>query len=113
MKTLKDLKQNAHKYEWSLVKNSWYENVPEFQKAYRKVGRVLTNKFSLLTLKNGIESESWIDLPKASELQIKHFGLDFYEITIERVINEFHDGSIQYHVMKYKLKPILELFNAA
>ena len=113
MKTLADLKRNAHKYQWQLTKNSWYENIPEFQAVPRKVATVQSSKFSLLTIKNGVESESWIDFPKAGELTIQHNGLSVYDITIKRELQSYADGSIQYHIMKYRLSPIHELFKAA
>lgn len=106
MKTLKDLKSNANKFKWSLIKNSWYQSVPDFQKSPRKVGQVLTNKFSLITIKNGVESESWLDFPKAKELSINKFDNGVYEITINKILQEYADGSIQYHLMIYRLYPI-------
>ena len=113
MKTLADLKRNANKYTWALTKNSWYETIPDFQAQPRKVATIQSSKFSLLTLKNGVESESWIDWPKAGELEIKHYGLSVYDITIKRELQSYADGSKQYHIMKYRLSPIFELFKVA
>ena len=105
MKTLKDLKQTAHKYTWSLTSNSWYQNVPSRQAEPRRVGRVATQRMTLLTTKNGETQESWLDFPKASELSINHYGLSKYKLTITRPIDNREP-----HVMVYMLAPIIELF---
>ena len=107
MNTLKDLKQSAHKYEWTLIHNSWFADIPSSQATARRVSRVLSTKLAFKTIKDGVESESWLDFPKSSELSIKQFGLSVYEITIER---KHGDKS---HVMKYRLSPIYELFQQA
>lgn len=112
MKTLADLKKTAHKYEWALVSNSWYKQVPEFQAAYRKVSRVQSSKLALETIKDGQSMDSWIDFPKASELEIRHICLSHYDLTIRRVIeaDERMQRPESIHTMVYKLKPIYELF---
>jgi len=105
MKTLKDLKQTAHKYEWSLISNSWYQNVPSQQAEPRRVGRVATQRMTLLTVKNGENKESWLDFPKASELSISHYGLSTYKLTITKP-----NDNREPHVMVYMLKPIIDFF---
>lgn len=70
MKTLADLKRDATKYEWSLTSNSWFKEIPAFQKASRRVALVQSNKMAFKTIKDGKETLSWIDFPKASELFI-------------------------------------------
>lgn len=115
MKTLADIKREANKYEWSLTSNSWYQSVPEFQSAWRKVSRLQSNRLALKTLKDGTESDSWIDFPKASEITIQHNGLSSYTLTINRIIpgNPNMDRPDSVHTMTYALRPILELFKAA
>lgn len=104
MKTLSDLKKNASLYEWELISNSWFKELPKFQRTFRKVGRTLSSKFSLLTDKNndGKLIESWIDFPKASELQILKMTNDetLYTILIKRDCGK--DQPI--HEMTYLLK---------
>ncbi len=106
MKTLKDLKTNAHKFKWALTGNSWSRQIPERQATPRLVKRVQSAKLSLLTIHDGEEHESWLDFPKASELEIKHYGLSVYDLIITR-----KDEDRAPHVMQYRLTPILELFN--
>lgn len=115
MKTLADIKRDAAKYEWSLTANSWYKSVPEFQSAYRRVSRLQGSKFALATIKDGQESDSWIDFPKASEITLRHNGLSSYTLTINRIIpgNPNMDRPESVHTMVYQLRPILELFKAA
>jgi hypothetical protein len=116
MKTLADLKRDSHKYEWSLTFNSWYASqpVPEYQIAYRKVSRVQSSRLALITIKDGIEKESWMDFPKASELTIRHNGLSSYTLTFKRIIpaNPNMQRAETVHTMEYQLRPILELFAA-
>ncbi len=105
MQTLSDLKKNCANYEWALIENSWSKCVPDFQKCFRKVGRVQSQKFTLLTIKNGVESESWVDFPKASELTIQrniHNLSDSYTIFFTRKCGENQPD----HVMCYLIKPI-------
>lgn len=107
LNTLKDLKANAHKYEWKLLSNSFYSSIPSHQDCYRKVGSAKSTRFSLLTNLDGQVKESWVDFPKAKELKITHFGLDFYRLEITR---DLEDSVNNPHVMVYELKPIYEVF---
>lgn len=110
MKTLADLKREGHLFEWSLQHNSWYATVPDFQKAWRPMSKSNTLAFYLKTNKNGLECDSLIYWPKASELTIKQDGLQ-YVLTIERKIpadpNMDREESI--HTMIYFLRPNLNL----
>lgn len=103
MKTLADLKRDASKYQWSLIKNSWYDGIPEYQLAFRDVGRVQGSKFSLWTNKDGSLCESWVDFPKASDLTIEavmaHGICMGYEVTFKR-----HVGKAEPHTMIYWLR---------
>jgi len=106
MKTLSDLKRNASKYEWKLVKNSWYDGIPEHQLAWRPVGRVQSNRFTLWTDKDGSKCESWVDFPKASELHIEPLCNNkdksvCYEVTFKR-----DTGAVNKHEMIYFLRTI-------
>lgn len=104
MKTLADLKRNAANYKWSLIVNSWFGEVPEFQQVFRKVGRVRTSDFSLLTNKDGVVKESWINWPKAKELTITQLETGNYHVEMK-----FDCGSDRpVHVMAYQLNPISE-----
>jgi hypothetical protein len=114
MKTLSDLKKHAHIYEWALVSNSWFKQVPDFQASYRTVTRVQSTKLALKTIKDGVISESWIDFPKASELTITLKDCE-YILTINRIIpadlNMQREESI--HTMVYKLRPDLASIGVA
>jgi hypothetical protein len=114
MKTLSDLKKTAHKYEWLLTHNSWYSTPGVASDQWRTVSAVLTNKMSLNTLINGVIKQSWIDFPKASELTIKHLGLNAYELTINRIIkaDPWMDRPESVHTMIYKIRPICAEFAA-
>lgn len=107
MKTLADLKRNANKFQWSLIKNSWFGAIPEHQLGFRDVGTMKTIEFSLLTNKNGELTDSWIEWPKASELTmhkvIAHGICMGYEVTFTR-----DTGAVNPHVMIYWLRPVEE-----
>jgi|HubBroStandDraft_3_1064219.scaffolds.fasta_scaffold900970_1 hypothetical protein len=100
MKTLADLKRNAHLYLWSLKENSWFKQIPTFQAAYRKVGRVQSSKLSLGTDKGNQLTESWIDFPKSSELQLINLGQERFAIIIKCDCGSDRPP----HIMIYELK---------
>jgi hypothetical protein len=100
MKTLADLKRNAHLYLWSLKENSWFKQVPTFQAAYRKVGRVQSSKLSLWTDKGNQLTESWIDFPSAKELEIVSLNENEFRLIMTREVGQFDPD----HIMIYELK---------
>lgn len=100
MKTLADLKRTAHLYEWSLVHNSWFKDVPSFQREFRRVTKLQSKSFAIGIVKNGELLDSWQDFPKSSELRIEHNG-DLITLTITRDC-----GDRPAHVMQYILRPI-------
>jgi hypothetical protein len=104
MKTLADLKRNATNYVWSLKENSWFKQVPQHQRDYRKVGRLLSNKLSFITNINGEQKESWIDFPKATEMQLTPINDDMYCLIIKRDC-----GDKPPHIMIYELKAIASI----
>ena len=103
MKTLADLKRNANKFQWSLVKNSWFDGIPEHQKAYRDIGTVQTQRFTLLTNKDGELIESWMDWPKANELTIIPVVAHGVNMGYEVIINR-ETGAVNTHEMIYFLR---------
>jgi hypothetical protein len=114
MKTLADLKKHAHLYEWALVSNSWYKEVPEFQAEYRSVARVQSSKLSLNTVKDGQQCESWLDFPKASELTMTINDDCTTTLIIARVCKGFHGEPDKIHTMIYRLRPnLLKIESAA
>jgi hypothetical protein len=114
MKTLADLKKHAHLYDWSLLSNSWYKEVPFFQSQYRTVARVQSSKLSLNTVKDGKLSESWIDLPKASELTMAINDDCTITLIIARVCKGCYGEPDKIHTMVYRLRPnLLKIESAA
>lgn len=107
--TLAQLKRQADIWEWSLLANSWYSSVPDFQKAWRKVGSKNTVGFTLLTEKDGKISESSLDWPKASEVEIVYsYSHKGYLVQITRKCGDRPD-----HIMIYALRPNLEYIGIA
>lgn len=102
MKTLAELKRNIADYELSLKENSWFKQVPAFQKAWRPVATVQSNSFSLLTDKGDSQpSESWCDFPKASELQLIPLS---NEQDLHCMIIKRDCGDKLPHIMIYELR---------
>lgn len=96
MKTRADLKRQCKDFEWSLIENTYMSGeVPSYQHAFRQVKNIYSTNFTLLTEINGEIKESWIDFPKASELEIIPIGMDNYFIKIKNG----HDS------MVYRLRP--------
>jgi len=116
MKTLADLKRNAKNYVWSLKENSWFKQIPQFQRDWRSVSIVQSTKMAFDTNKDGIKTQSWMDFPKASELQIIPLGNDMFTIIIKQVCEQT-DNDIQHwgkkpdHIMIYELKPKPKYFD--
>ncbi len=113
MKTLADLKRNCVNYEFKLCENSWFKQLPVFQKEYRKVGRVQSNRFTLLTDKNGNGEliESWLDFPKASEIQLIPLNDSQYCLIIKQECEQSeydieHFGKKPPHIMIYELRKV-------
>src|SRR5574338_1087276 len=110
MRTLSDLKKHAHLYEWSLIKNSWYKTVPDYQAQWREVTSTNTVGIRLKTIKNGEVIHGFLDWPKASELTIA-INDCMVIVTINRIIpadcNMDRQESI--HTMQYHLRPNLNL----
>ncbi len=100
MKNLADLKRNVANFSWSLLENSWHEDIPDFMSEARKVATVQASRFSLWTNKEGKLSESWIDFPKAKELKIDREE-EGYKITITRDC-----GDLEPHTMIYFLRGV-------
>jgi hypothetical protein len=99
MKNLSELKLNAHRFQWSMLQNTWFDSVPEFLSAFRPVSRVQTQKLAFTTIKNGISTESWTDFPKAKNLSIKALENGDY-------IVEFIGETEKHCSLTYLLKPI-------
>ncbi len=102
MKTVTDLKRLCIDYQFKLFENSWFKNLPVFQQEWRRVGRVQTNSFTLMTDKtgDGNETESWIDFPKASEMQLIKIGENHYTLIIKRNCGADKPP----HIMIYELR---------
>lgn len=83
MKNLSQLKLNATRFKWSMLSNSWFDQVPECLKDFRIVSRVLTNKISFVTIKDGMSKESWVDFPKAKNLHIQLLDCGDYILTFK------------------------------
>lgn len=100
MKTLADLKRQAKLYLWEQTHNSWFpcRTIP----GKRQVGRVMSQRLTLLTEKNGETHESWLDFPKAKDLEIKETSAG-YELTITTP-NDVPDR--QDHIMRYELTAV-------
>ena len=112
--TLAQLKREADIWEWSLLENSWYKSVPEFQRAWRKVGSKNTVGFTLLTLKDGKINESSIDWPKASEIEITYSdNHDGWLVQINRVCKGAWGEPDKIHTMIYQLRPNLDSIGIA
>jgi hypothetical protein len=107
MKTLADLKRNLHNCEFKLFENSWYKQLPEFQAQWRKVGKVNSVGFTLLTDKqgNGEYSHSHIDYPKASEIQLIQLNEEktHFTLIIKRDCYTKHQVTVE-HIMIYEIK---------
>lgn len=104
MKTLADLKRNADKYLWSVNFNSWFKEIALHQREFRSVAIKQSNSIGFATIIKGENKISWMDWPKASELEIEPINNWFdnsYRVTITRKIENRPD-----HVMIYELKPI-------
>lgn len=99
MKNLAQLKLNAHRFKWSMLKNSWFDSVPEFLSDFRPVSRVLTQKIAFITIKNGESRESWTDFPKAKNLSIVPLDNGDY-------IVEFIGETDKHCSLTYLLKPV-------
>lgn len=99
MKNLSQLKLNAHRFEWSMISNSWFDSVPDFLANFRRVSRVQTQRLAFITIKNGESRESWTDFPKASNLIIKALENGDYFV-------EFKGETEKHCTLKYLLKPI-------
>ena len=115
MKTLADLKRNAHIYEWAMTKNSWYTALESRVTEWREVAETTTKQIGFKTKKvltDGtiIPTTSWLDWPKASELTITQEGCH-YVVTINRTIPA--DPNMQrketIHTLQYHLRPNLKL----
>ena len=102
MKTLADLKRNADKYEWYLMENSWFKNVAPHLATWRKVGRIESRRLTLLTERDGKTFESWLDFPKAKELEI--LAQDYGKYILIFKMQCEHNPE---HIMIYHLKPIV------
>jgi len=102
MKTLSDFKRQVSNYEFSLISNSLYATVPEFQSSWRPVASQNTVGFTLKTTRNGEVSESFLDWPMASELTFKGS-----KMTIKRIFPA-HAGQLEpketSHTMIYELR---------
>jgi hypothetical protein len=103
MKTLSDLKRNCANYNWSLQSNSFYAEVPDHQKSYRRVSCVQSTKFALETRKDEHMVDSWVNFPKASELTITPSGNHFI-VTINRALEGNFSIPSSVHTMIYLLQ---------
>jgi len=99
MKNLADLKRNANRFKWSMVSNSWFNQVPEFLNQFRTVSRLQTQRIAFNTIKDGMARESWTDFPKAKNLEIVALDNGDYHLT-------FKGDNEKDCTLVYLLKPI-------
>ena len=104
--TLAELKRTAEHFEWALVHNSWYPQVPDYQAQWRAVTRKNSVGMKLKTFKNGEFMEGSIDWPKATEVMIKHDSCHWV-VTINRLCGGHGNIAESTHTMIYHLRPNL------